>query len=117
MTKNKDSSRFYSNLQETKVANLIDGNRSPNSGASLFYKSDVYQDDASIVIECKTPETKKESFSIKKEWITKCKKEAFEKRYSNTAIAITFEPNTENYFLIDERLFKYLVDKLKEEYK
>ena len=117
MTKNKDSTRYYSSRQENYVANLIEGRPNSSSGSSKFNKSDVLKSEASLLIECKTPVEEKASFSIKKEWLSKLKEEAFGMRLSNTAIAFEFAPNTENYFVINESLFKFLVEKLEEEYK
>lgn len=115
MTKNKESTRYTSSAQENYVAKILGGRVCCNSGAGKWNKSDVIVNEASLSIECKTSMTAKSSFSIKKEWITKQKEEAFANRLSNTAIAISFEPEgKENYFLINERLMKFLVEKLEE---
>lgn len=114
-TKNKESTRFYSNLQEERVAKTMNAKRQPNSGASLFAAGDVYNSNASILFECKTSTSPKESFSIKKEWITKNREEARSKRLLNQCIAFSFGPNEPNYFIIDERLMRFLVDKLEED--
>ena len=78
-------------------------------------KGDCHQKEASLLIECKTVETDKKSISIKKEWIDKNKEEAFYQRLNNTCIAFNFGPNQENYFVINEKLMKFLVEKLVEE--
>lgn len=117
MTKNKNSTRYYSSSQEQYISKLLGGHSNSSSGSSQFNKGDVYVEDASLLIECKTSMTSKNSFSIKKDWIEKNSNEAFIKRFSNTCIVFNFEPNGKNYFLINERLMKYLVDKLKEDYK
>lgn len=111
------TTRYYSTLQENSVVDLIGGFRVANSGAGLFTKCDVINKEASIGIECKTPTSEKDSFSIKKEWIEKNRSEARDMRLFNQALAFTFGPNQENFFVIDEKLFKFLIDKLKEEYK
>ena len=115
MPKNKESTRYFSTLQEEKVASLIDGYRTSNSGAGLFQKGDVYTNH--LLVECKTPTTEKESFSIKKEWLDKNKEEAKKTRKSFSALAFCFKPNGENYFVIDENLFKYLNQKINEEFE
>lgn len=115
MTKNRESTRYYSDMQEKSVVKLVGGQQVSNSGAGKFRKGDVHHDGASMLIECKTSTSDKSSISIKKEWIDKNKEEAFTQRLSNTAIAVTFAPGTENYFLIDESLFRFLVGKLEEE--
>lgn len=114
-TKNKESTRFYSNLQEERIAKTMNAKRQPNSGASLFAAGDVYNDKASILFECKTTTSPKESFTIKKEWITKNIADARSKRLLNHCIAFSFGPNETNYFVIDEKLMKFLIDKLEED--
>ena len=115
MTKNKESTRYYSYLQEKRVCKTMIATQQPNSGAGMFRKGDCVNSKASMLIECKTPTTEKESFSIKKDWIIKNKDEAFSQRLYNSAIAFTFAPNTENYFVINEKLFKFLLEKLEED--
>lgn len=114
MTKNDTSTRAYSDKHEKSVCKALDARQQPNSGAGLWRKGDVVQEDASILIECKCSMSPKKSVSIKKDWIDKNKKESFFNRLSNTAICINFEPNGDNYYVIDEKLMKLLCDKLKE---
>lgn len=115
MTKNKESTRYYSSRQEQQVAKLINGQNNSSSGSGHFRKGDVIQKESSFLIECKTTLEEKQSFSIKKEWIDKNKEEAFAMRLDNTCIAFNFGPDKENYFVINEKLMKFLVDKLIEE--
>lgn len=114
MTKNDTSTRAYSDKHEKSVCKALDAKQQPNSGAGLWRKGDVVQEDASILIECKCSMSPKKSVSIKKDWIDKNKKESFFNRLSNTAICINFEPDGDNYYVIDEKLMKLLCDKLKE---
>lgn len=114
MTKNDTSTRAYSDKHEKSVCKALDARQQPNSGAGLWRKGDVVQEDASILIECKCSMSPKKSVSIKKDWIDKNKKESFFNRLSNTAICINFEPEGNNYYVIDEKLMKLLCDKLKE---
>ena len=114
MTKNKESTRYFSTRQEEDVAKFLDGRRTANSGATLVGGGDVVVNN-SILIECKTTEKEKSSFSIKKEWIDKSKKEATQLRMSNAVIAFRFSPDSEDYFVIDKKLMKFLVEKLKED--
>ena len=111
------TTRYYSDIQEESVRELIGGWKNPNSGAGSFRKGDVIQREASILIECKTPTKAKDSFSVKREWIDKNRSEARDMRMFNNAIAFTYGPKQENFFVIDEKLFKFLVEKLAEEYK
>ena len=85
MTKNKESTRYYSELQEKHVADILNGIRTSNSGAGLFKKGDIIQKDASLLIECKTCTSNKESFSIKKEWLDKNNNERKLMRLDNSA--------------------------------
>lgn len=114
-TKNKESTRYYSNLQEEYVAKLLGGYQTPNSGATNFTKGDIKIPNASMLIECKTMTTEKDSISIKKDWLDKNNYETKLMRLSNSMLVFNFGPNTKNYFIIDEKLAKYLVEKLIEE--
>lgn len=115
-TTNKEATRYYSDLQENHIVKMFGGHRTSNSGANRFEKGDIVIPEASMLIEAKTSTSEKSSFSIKKEWIDKNKEEAFRDHLHNQAIAISFNPKgTENYYLINEKLFEYLMDKLKED--
>ena len=116
--KNKESTRYASSTQENRIATKLGGRICPNSGAGKFFKSDIRIDDASLSIECKTSMTPKDSFSIKKDWISKHYEEAFSNRLFNTAIAFSFYfEDKKDYYIIDDRLMAFLVEKLKEENK
>jgi hypothetical protein len=111
------TTRYYSDIHEKSVCKLLGSHQVSNSGAGHFRKGDVVHSNASMLIECKTVVTDKESVSIKKEWVLKNKEEAFTQRLSNNSIAFNFGPNQPNYFVIDEKLMKFLVEKLEEEGK
>lgn len=110
---NKNSTRYYSNRQEKQVAKSIGGKQTPNSGATKFVKGDILTDN--FLIECKTTLTPKKSFAIKKEWLEKNRQEMFAMNKSYNALAFNFEPDGKNYYVIDEKLFKYLKEKLEED--
>lgn len=114
-TKNENSTRFYSDKQEKQICKLLGASQQINSGASKFSKGDCVQKEANMLIEAKTITTNKDSFSVKKEWLDKNEKEAKTQRLYNYCLAFNFGPDQPNYFIINERLMKYLVDKLKEE--
>ena len=117
-TNNKEATRYCSTIQEERVAKKFDGFRNISSGSSKFNKSDVRVDDASLSIECKTVMAPKDSFSIKKEWIEKHKQEAWSNRLANSVIAFNFDyQDSHDYYVIDDVLMKFLVEKLIEEYK
>ena len=105
--------RFYSNNQEKQVAKAIGGRQTANSGATPFSKGDVTTKD--WLIECKTCTTEKQSFSIKQEWLKKNKEEAFAMRKDYNALCFDFGPDTERYYVLDERTFKRVVDLFKED--
>jgi hypothetical protein len=111
------TTRYYSDIQEKSVCKLLGSQQTSNSGAGHFRKGDCVHRNASLLIECKTVVTDKESVSIKKEWFKKNKEEAFTQRLSNGTVAFNFGPNQPNYFIIDEKMMKFLVEKLEEEGK
>ena len=117
MPKNKECTRAFSDVQEKTICKLLNATQQPNSGASKFRKGDCVNYDASLLIECKTVTKEKDSFSVKKDWIKKNKEEAFSQRVFNGCIAFNFGPGQSNYFVIDEKLMKFLVEKLTEENK
>ena len=112
---NKETTRYYSDLHEKSVCKALGAEQQSNSGAGLFAKGDVVNKDASLLVECKTCMSEKTSFSIKKDWLEKNKKEANEINLFNSMLCFNFGPNTENYYVISEKLAKYLVEKLTED--
>lgn len=112
---NKNSTRYFSNKQEKSVAKYIGGKQTANSGATKFVKGDILTDE--WLIECKTTMTPKKSFAIKKEWLDKNKEEAFAMHKNYNALAFNFEPDGKNYYVIDEKLFKYLKERIEEDGK
>lgn len=115
--KNTSSTRYYSDAHEKSVCKALGAKQQSNSGAGLFKKGDVVQEDAKLLIECKTTMTEKGSVSIKREWIDKNREEAFAVRLSNSCVCVNFGPGTPNYYVIDEDIMRFLVDKLAEEYR
>lgn len=109
---NKESTRYWSDIHEKSVCKALNATQQSNSGAGKFNKGDVVNREASLLIECKTTLTEKASVSIKKEWIEKNNEEAFASRLSNSCICVNFGPNTDNYYLISEKLMKVLVQVL-----
>ena len=107
-TDEKKPTRYYSKRQEKKVAKTLGGKTQPNSGATPFQKGDLTLD--SWLIECKTCTKQQESFSIKKEWLDKNSKEALFVGKPANALAFNFGPDQNNYYIIDEELFMFLVE-------
>lgn len=106
------STRKHSNAQEKAIASVLGGRKQSNSGATPFQKGDVAT--KQFLIECKTKIKEAKSMSIKKAWIEEIKEECFAMGKSYWALAFNFgsERNAENYYIVDERLFKELVDYL-----
>lgn len=103
------STREASANQEKKIAKELGGRRTPNSGATPFMKSDIYVgDDWSI--EAKTCMQPKSSFSIKKQWLEKLKEEQYACNKMYSALCFDFGDNKNRYYVIDEKLFKQLID-------
>lgn len=104
---NKEATRFWSSRQEQRVAKLYDGVQSKNSGAGQFSAGDVKLKKQSVLIECKTATSPKESFSIKKAWIEKAKAEAFSQRFRESVVCFNFgATDHDNYFILDEKQFE-----------
>ena len=95
--------RFYSSKQEKKVAKAVGGKQTANSGATAFSKGDVRTDE--WLIECKTATEHKKSFSIKEDWIKKNREEAYAMNKYYNALAFSFGPNEQNYYIVDEKTF------------
>lgn len=98
--------RYYSNKQETAVANAIGGNKVANSGATPYHKGDVITD--LFTIECKTKVKNSKAMTIQKEWLEKLKSESLFMKTKYEALIFNFGPDTENYAIIDMNLFKQL---------
>lgn len=113
MNKNTNSTRYFSDMHEKSVCKAIGAQQQSNSGAGHFKKGDVVT--SSFLIECKTCMKEKDSVSIKREWIEKNKNESFSIRKPNQAICFNFEPEGKNYYVINERLMRYLVEKIEQE--
>ena len=109
------NTRKYSKKQEAHVAKALGGKRQPNSGATPFMKGDVVSEH--FCIECKTATTEKASFSIKKEWFVKLQEECFAVGRPFWALAFNFGGlgNKQNFYIINEQLFKQLQEHLGKE--
>lgn len=106
------STRYYSNKQEKAVAKAVGGKRSANSGASLWQKSDVTNE--LFALECKTHTEFREQFTIKHDWIEKNREEAFQMGKRHSALVLDFG-DQENHYLISEKDFLFLLEKLRED--
>lgn len=114
MNKNKESTRYWSDLHEKSICKALNGRQNSNSGAGKFTGGDVTLA-CGLLVEAKTTMSAKESFSIKKEWFVKNRQEAFATRKKDSIISFRFEPEGENFYVIPEKWMKYLVEKLEKE--
>ena len=110
----KKPTRYYSNKQEKKVAEVFNGFQTKNSGATKFGgKGDVLIPGL-MSIECKTKTVLSDSISIKKDWLEKIKKESLFDGKKYYSLAFNFGPNQDNYYIIDNELFEILINYLKD---
>lgn len=107
----KHPTRWYSTKQEKQVAKLVHGKQTANSGATAFSKGDIRT--GKWIIEAKTLTEPKKSHSIKKEWLEKNAEEAFAMNKPYNALAFDFGDG-DNYFIIDAKTFRKIVDILNE---
>lgn len=119
LAKEKQSTRFYSSKQEKEVAKAVGGKQTKNSGATLFGgKSDVSV--GKISLECKTKTTNSDSITIKREWFDKLVRERLQDGNNYSVLVFNFGPDkpyNENHYIIDEYLFKLLLEYLENEEK
>lgn len=88
--------RYFSRIQEEKVAQYLGGSLTPNSGAGHTKKGDVLLEDT--IVECKTRTKQSISHTIKKEWILDLIKECIAMGKNHWALIFDF--GTQN--LIDQ---------------
>ena len=112
MTKNKESTRYFSSKQEEYVAKLTNGRTVSNSGAAKFTCGDVISDE--FIIECKTKMKPSESFSIKKQWLIDSEYERISARKAHNALCFSFGENEPNYFVLSEKEFLRYIELLRE---
>jgi len=95
--------RFFSSRQEKKVAKAVGGKTVANSGAARFVAGDVTTD--KVLIECKTCTKEQKTFTIKRDWITKNRDEAFSVGKQYSAVVIDFGDG-EQHYIISEKMFQ-----------
>lgn len=110
----KNPGKDYSASQEHDIARLLGGRVQSNSGGTRFGGGDVLT--KAFFIEAKTPTKPQTSFSVKKEWIDKMVEQAYEQRKYCYALGFRFDPDGNDYFVINSRLMKMLVELLEKEY-
>lgn len=108
----QDATRTYSKKMEEDVARRLGGRVVANSGATLMYKGDVRTED--FLVECKTVMKPQKGVTIQKEWLTKIREEAFGAGKHYSAVAIRFEPDGKNFYVIDEPTMQELLEFIEE---
>ena len=88
------------------------GKQQSNSGATLFNKGDITTNN--WLYEAKTCIHDKQSFSIKQDWLTKIKQEAFSMNKEYYSLVFNFGRNQPNYYILDERIFTKILKILDE---
>lgn len=104
------STREASTRQEKAINKAIGGRRTPNSGAGKFQKGDLTTD--LFLVEAKTCMQPKNSFSIKKEWLTKLKEEQYSMNKQYSTLCFDFGDEKDRFYIIDENTFIILKDLL-----
>lgn len=102
------NTRYFSDKQEKHIAKVTRGKVQSNSGGTKFGGGDVHTN--KFFIEAKTPTKEQTSFTIKKEWITKMREQAYEQGKEESVLAFRFDPNidTDLYVLSQRQFLEYL---------
>lgn len=104
------STRDFSDAQEKAVAKALGGYKTPNSGATPFVKGDVVL--KNVLVECKTKMKPAESFSVLRGWLTTLEEERIGMGKVGCALAFSYDCGKTNYYVIDERMMRRLVEAL-----
>ena len=107
------STRDASSKQEKAIAKSLNARRTSNSGATKFDKGDLYVGQ-NWLIEAKTCMQPKKSFSIKQEWLQKMKEEQFATNKMYSALCFDFGDNGNRYYIVEEQVFKNVIQEFKD---
>lgn len=113
MPKNRESTRYKSNLQEKRIASRFaefEGKQVIGSGSTPFLKGDVVTQD--FLIECKTKMQESTQITVKKEWVDKAREQAYEMRKPYFLLALSFG-DTSDYYLMEPMIFEEMYRKAK----
>lgn len=106
-------SKAASEKQEKEIAKFLGGKVQAASGGTRFGGGDVHTKE--FMIEAKTTAYARTCLQLKEEWFTKMKQQAFEQRKPHAALAIRFDPEGEDLYIIDRHLMKMLVEYIEKE--
>ena len=112
----KKTSTFAKAEQQTKfVADKLNMRPTARSGATLFGGKGDAQDELAI-IECKTYMEKRDSFTVKREWLTKLAEERFQERKEFAILVQNFggKPSEDNYVVMKLEDFAKMYEVYKE---
>lgn len=104
--------------QEERIAKLFNANRTPRSGGGAWKKGDALSD--RWFLECKTTVKPSLSYSVNKTVVDKMDHERAEMHKPFAALAFTLGEQRDDYFVLDKRTMKSIldvisdIDKLKE---
>jgi hypothetical protein len=103
-----------SSQQEEYVAEVLGAKKTPRSGATLHRKGDVQ--DSHIIVECKTYMEKRDSLTVKREWLTKLADERFQERKEFSILVQNFggKPSEDNYVVMKLEDFAKMYEAYKE---
>lgn len=111
-TKNKNATRYYSDIQESRTAKNLGGQVQVSSGSGNFRKGDVFTE--RCLIDCKTSMKEVKSVSVKKEWLEKIREQCRGMRKQYPIIAFDFGDG-DNYYIIDEKTMQKFIEFLDNE--
>ena len=103
------TTREKSTEQEKRVTKKLGLKISPNSGATKFFKSDLYS--STFLVECKDKMKKNKNFTIKREYLEKLQQEKYQQGRPFSALAFSFGDGVD-FFVIDFNLFQILFNYL-----
>lgn len=98
-------------LQEKQIADYLHGTVQSNSGGTKFGGGDVHTEE--FLIECKSHINERDTFVIHRSWLKKLKEQAFEQGKTRCALAIRYEEDGEDYFIIPRMYMKEYVNLLR----
>lgn len=108
-----EPTRTFSRKMEEDVAKKLGGQVVANSGATLMYKGDVRTD--VMLVECKTVTKPQSGIRLEKNWIEQIRKQSLDCGKYYSAVAVRFEPDGKNFYVIDEGTMQFLIEKIREE--
>ena len=109
----RNQGKDFSAAQEKEIAKMLGGRVQCNSGGTSFGGGDVHTQ--SFFVEATLPTKPLSSFSIQKAWMEKMKEQAFEQGFFRSSLAFRFEPDGPDYFVIDSRVMRELVEYIEKE--